>query len=400
MQGLDHEPRSPRKPGTALIGILTCYGCGVFAAAQLGKLAALSALISRDLQLGLAAMAAITSLLEICGALLGGVAGQWLPRLGLARALGLAMLFFAIGSAGSAWAPDPASFVASRLMESLGYLIVAVAAPVLMVQTAPPHLRESSLALWSTFVPVGTAVGAWSYACIAAELDWRWAQALGCIGAVALALALRQMMAGETRDSGSNELSKPMPSQRTGGRIWALVTAFGAYAMAAVGLLALLPSLLVNSGMSVAAAGGWTAIAALANLPASVVGAVLLRHRLSLTWPIATALFVSGGLYLTVYGGVLDSPATAKALAAVTVNLFSGVFACLSFSLVARAAGSPDRLALASGRLTQLGASGALIGPPLLGAAVERWGWHSAGILSCLLSFVALAPAIWAYRRM
>jgi len=71
--------------------ILVYYLCGVLAAAQLGKFAALAPRISQDLALGLAAMAALTSLLEVCGAVFGGVAGRLLPRLGLRRGLLLAL---------------------------------------------------------------------------------------------------------------------------------------------------------------------------------------------------------------------------------------------------------------------------------------------------------------------
>ncbi|TXD69404.1 hypothetical protein FUT87_25940, partial [Mitsuaria sp. TWR114] len=97
--------------------ILLYYLCGVFAAAQLGKLAALSPPIARELQLGLAAMAALTSLLEVCGATLGGVAGRWLPRVGLRSSLSVAVLALAIGAAASAFAQDLVTLALARLVE-------------------------------------------------------------------------------------------------------------------------------------------------------------------------------------------------------------------------------------------------------------------------------------------
>ena len=56
---------------TSRQGIFLYYLCGVFAAGQLGKLAALAPLIAQELHVGLAAMAGITALLEVCGAVLG-----------------------------------------------------------------------------------------------------------------------------------------------------------------------------------------------------------------------------------------------------------------------------------------------------------------------------------------
>jgi MFS family permease len=378
--------------------IFLYYLCGVFAAAQLGKLAALAPLISRDLQLGLAAMAALTSLLEVCGALLGGAAGRGLPRLGLRLALTLAVLALAGGAFVAAFAPTAWVLAVARLLESLGYLAIVVAAPVLIARTAPPQRQAAAMALWSTFVPVGMAVGAWAYAHAAGLSGWRWAQGLSVLAGVAIAAALHatRQAAVDVKDRAADLHAQR--GQRTGALIWALVAAFGAYAVAEVGLLALLPTLLTQSGMTLAAASTWTAVAALANVPASFIAARLMRCGVALAWPLAVSLGVSGLMYVVTYHEGLA--ALPKAVAAVIVNLFSGVFATLVFALLPRVAGDASRLSLASGRLTQFGASGALIGPPLVGAVVEHFGWSFAGGVSLALSALAIWPAVWAWRRL
>lgn len=377
--------------------IFLYYLCGVFAAGQLGKLAALAPLIAQDLHLGLAAMAGITALIEVCGALLGGTAGRLLPRLGLHRALGLAALSLALGAGVAACARTPGVLAAGRLLESLGYLAVVVAAPVLMARVAPAARQAAALALWSTFVPVGMAVGAWAYAHAAGMVGWRAAQGLSVLGGLALAVALhaaRPRADAALPDGARHAAGSP----KTGALIGTLVAAFGLYAVAEVGLLALLPSLLTQAGLDLAAAGTWTAVAALANVPASWVGARLLRREADLTGALLLSLGGSGALYLAAYSTAL--PAEARAGAAVAVNLCSGVFATLVFGLLPRAAGHDDRLALASGRLTQCGASGALLGPPLVGACAERLGWPVAGGVSLGLSLVALPLALWAWRAL
>ena len=121
-------------------------------------------------------MAALTSLLEISGALLGGAAGHHLPRLGLQRGLVVAMLCLALGSAGAALAQGLPMAAVARLVESLGYLVTVVAAPVLIALAAPAHRQAAAMTLWGTFVPVGMAVGAAAYAFAAGLSDWRWAQ--------------------------------------------------------------------------------------------------------------------------------------------------------------------------------------------------------------------------------
>lgn len=394
--------------------ILLYYLCGVFAAAQLGKLAALSPPIARELQLGLAAMAALTSLLEVCGATLGGVAGRWLPRVGLRSSLSVAVLALAVGAAASAFAQDLVTLALARLVESLGYLAIVVAAPVLIARAAEGRRQAAAMALWSTFVPVGMAVGAWAYAWAAGAVGWRLAQALSVAGGLLLWVSLRAMAAGDaaTRRAASTTSptapvapaapAPPPSSGATGALLWALVAAFGAYAVAEVGLLALLPSLLTQGGMPLAAAGGWTAAAALANVPASAIGAWLLKRRGALSPAIAVAMAVSLGLSGLLFLAALrdGGQASTQALLAIAVNAASGVFPSLVFALLPLVARAPERLALASGRLTQFGASGALLGPPLMGAVVERWGWSAAGGLALALSALAIPLALFAWRRL
>ena len=372
----------------AWLRIFVYYLCGVFAAAQLGKLAALAPLISLDLHLGLAAMAALTSLLEVSGALLGGAAGRHLPRLGLQRGLTVAMLCLAVGSAGAALAQGLPLAVLARLVESLGYLITVVAAPVLIALAAPAGRQAAAMTLWGTFVPVGMAVGAAAYAYAAGLSDWRWAQGLSLLAGLALGACLVGMRTVEPATLAS---AGRAAQQRTGAALWALVAAFGAYVISEVGQLALMPSLLKDAGLSVAEAGSWTALAALANVPAGVIAARLMRHDSLVGRVLVGFLLLTAALFPWAYQ--LGAPPLRLVVIAMLVNLVSGVFASLVFALLPRVAGSAERLSLASGRLTQFGASGALIGPPLMGSIVEHAGWQAAGWTSLALSVVAAALA-------
>lgn len=373
--------------------IVLFYLCGVFAAAQLGKLAALAPLISRDLQIGLAAMAALTALLEVCGAVLGGAAGRHLPRFGMRRALGFAMLGLALGGAGSALAHNAPMAVAARLCESLGYLITVVAAPVLVATAAPPRRQAAALLLWSTFVPVGMAFGASAYAFLAGLSSWRWAQGLSVLCGLALGLCLLGRHAPGSMHAGPAPPSAGSTRQRTGTALWLLVASFGVYVITQVGLLALLPTLLTEAGLSISEAGTWTAIAALANVPASTVAAGLMKRRAIVPHALVLSLLVTAALFPFAYQ--LGAAPGRLAMVALLVNFVSGVFGSLVFALLPTAAGSADRLSLASGRLTQFGASGALLGPPLIGFIVERWSWHTAGVASLALSLLAASLA-WA----
>jgi MFS family permease len=61
----------------------------------------------------------------------------------------------------------------------------------------------------------------------------------------------------------------------------------------------------------------------------------------------------------------------------------------------AETADSP-RIATVNGLLTQFGAGGALIGPPLGGLVVTRWGWPALGEAMTLLAFGMLVTGVLA----
>jgi len=372
--------------------ILMHYAAGVFAAAQLGKVAALAPLIAADLGFGLVTISLATSLIEIGGATLGVLAGGLAGRLGLRATLLGALACLVVGSAGAGTAQGAATLIAWRVLEAAGYLGVIVSAPVLIMQAAGPARQGTALALWSSFVPVGLALGAWAHAAVAALASWRVAMfasaGVGALVLIAMSLLMPRAPAATDHPPGTR------PSLRAPRAAWCLAASFGLYALFQVGVLALLPSLYTRGGMSVSAAATWTGFAALATLIGSVTAAWLLRHGHALKLPSAIALVVPALLGFAVFtpGGL--SPA-APAIA-IVLNIVSGVFASLAFALVPRVAGGIARMPQANGLLAQFGASGSLLGPPLLAAAAEHGGWGAAATLGLVVSALAVPLALMA----
>ena len=372
--------------------ILMHYVAGVFAAAQLGKVAALAPLIAADLGFGLVTISLATSLIEIGGATLGIVAGGLAGRLGLRSTLLGALVCLTLGSAGAGTAQGAASLIAWRVLEAAGYLGVIVSAPVLIVQAAGPTRQGTALALWSSFVPVGLALGAWAHAAVAALASWRMAMfasaAVGCVVLIAMSVLMPPALRAATPAAGArHDLGAPRAA-------WCLAASFGLYALFQVGVLALLPSLYTRSGMSVSAAATWTGFAALATLIGSVTAAWLLRRGTALQWPASVALILPALMSFAVFTSVGLSPAAP--VIAIVLNIVSGVFASLAFALVPRAAGGLARMPQANGLLAQFGASGSLLGPPLLAAAAEHGGWGAAAVCGFVVSVLTVPLALMA----
>lgn len=366
------------------MAIVGYWAIGVLAAAQLGKMSALAPLIAEDLGLSLTTVAAATSLLEIGGATLGLVAGVLAARLGLRRSLLVGVSCLTLASIGSGFAQGAPSLLAWRLIEAVGYLGIVVTAPVLITAAAMPSRVGVAMALWSTFVPVGLAIGAWAWAGVAGMQGWRSAMFFGALLAsiAVVGCALSRASASPVAHRGANASVGPA--------VWMLSSSFGCYALFEVSLLALLPSYLTQqAGATVAQAGRWTALAALATIAGSAVAAWWMRRGGAQRVPVLIALLLPAALMFVVFA---ESPSVMRiGVAAIVLNAISGAYPSFAFAWLPEAAGDMHKLARANGVFTQFGASGSLLGPPLLAAIVEHHGWSAAP----WVGVAATLPCAW-----
>lgn len=362
------------------------YLCGVLAAAQIGKLATLAPPLQRELGIGLAAMAALIGLIEAGGALLGARAGRLAEQFGLAPSLRAAMLLLAAAGAWQAVSSHVSGMAAARLLEAAGYLGVIVAAPVLIAHDAGPRRAAIALTVWSTFVPVGLAVGAALHGALADAFDWRVAVACSAGAALLLALALLTL----PPRSPVQPLSAPDVRRRLPAAAWCLAGGFGAFALISIGVLALLPTLLTQRGLGVAEAGRWTAWASLATVPGSLAVALVAERPQFHRALAALSLLSAGALTFVIFDPAAALPAVLRA--ALLQNAALGLFGGLAFAVLPRVAGERGT-ARAYGLLAQFGASGSLAGPPLLAAVYDLAGWRTMAALCAVLAIGALALA-------
>lgn len=383
---------APRSPWP-LVGLL--YLTGLLAAAQLGKMSALAPLVASALGLSLTTVAIAISLIELGGATLGAVAGLFAHRLGLRRTLRWGVGLLALAGLGGATAHGAIGLLGWRLLEAAGYLGVIVSAPVLIAHhagAAGARVQGLALTLWSTFVPVGLALGAWASAAAASAWDWRAAMAAG--GAVGMALWAVLWRADLPEHA---EALTAAPAARLTPALWCLALGFGAFALFQIGVLGLLPTLLVREvGLSAQAAGQWTALASVAAIAGSAATAWLLRHGIGLRGPAMASI---GLPPLLLFGVFTTAPPAAVAIGlTVLLSMLGGVFASLAFALLPRLATAPGQMVRANGLLAQCGASGSLLGPPAMAACVQAGGWTAAASLGLIVSLVAL-PLAWRATR-
>lgn len=371
------------------IRIVLLWLCGVLAAAQLGKFSALAPALQARFALDLSSLGLLISLLEVGGAAFGFVAGSALPRLGIRRALLGGLLLLVITTVIEATARTASVLFAARSVEGLAYLLVVVAAPTMIVAaTSAGREREGAMVLWSTFVPVGSGLGSIVTGLLATAFGTTMAMLVWAFAALVLIAAVAAIPAS---DPAPRRATLPAPAA------WLLSMGFGCYTLFLCAVTGLMPTFLHDRhGLDTAEGSVIAGAIALSALPGSLLalGAIRMlaaraRHLLLL---VATALVIASALSLLIFR--VNSPILV-ALSAAAMLLLAGmalavVFAWLPDFSGAHAAGDA-RIASAQGLLTQFGALGALLGPPLGAASVEVWSWSALGSIVATIVLVLLA---------
>jgi MFS family permease len=405
--------------------VLLVYGTGVLAAATLGKVAPAVSLLRADLGLSLGAAGWLVSAITAVAALLGTPAGLWVRRRGGRRALLAGLALLAVTGVAGAGAPGAGWMLAARVVEGVGFLLVVVAAPTLLVQMVARADQPAVLALWGTAIPVGLAASAAAGGALA-PLGWRlWLavpNALAVPAAVASALVVPADSSPATPDGPAPAGGSAPPTGGARGRAGGpgppagaapaagrrlrladlraaalLAGGFCAAVVIAAAVLGMLPAFLEEQRRAGVAAGGTaTALVALCSVLGSLVAGWLLARGAELRGLAATGLLMPLASWpMVAAGGSLGG----SVLAAAGLMAANGVVVAGVFAAVPRVAAAPDHLGVVNGLVAQLGSAGTLLGPPLFAWAAAAAGWRVLPPLVAAFSVAGLVLLLLARPR-
>lgn len=359
-------------------------------------MAPISPTLSAELKLSLDEMALVTSSTTAVAALLGVPISHLIGRLNLRLALlGGCVLMGVAGFLGSR-AGGYGFLLGTRMVESLGYVTVVVAAPVLIIAMGEGTRRTAALAIWGTFLPVGLAVGSFGGGVVSDAFGWRWwlvanAVVLALAG-IAAVLVLGRAATGlppepaAARPGGLRRLGRPL--LLAGG----LATVSGTI----VAIVSLLPTYLHDTqGLSIAAAGTITGAVSFIGVAGGFYGSWLLSRGVparrvflaTLLMPVGAAIvfFDLDGVVVCMAGAVLIALANEFVIAAI-------------FASIPDVVAAPSDIGLANGLLAQIGSIGALSGPPLLSLVVLGadgwWAIVPAALVVCALGTIVLRASL------
>jgi len=367
---------------------------GVIGAAQIGKAAIAIPLLRDELGLSLFAVSWIIGAYAVLGAFGGLAAALAVSHLPLRQTVIAGLGLIALGNIIGAAAASALPLIAGRIVEGVGFLGLVIAGPSLLRNMPLGRNQEIVFACWAAYIPVGTAIMLLLGPRIL-QFGWHtlWlVNAALALAHGALMLLLRPAETVPARAAAQPPRAALIDFFGSSGPLL-LAAAFALYAIQYYALATFLPILLVDRmGLSLDTAGLITALAVLANGAGNISAGVILRLGAPL-WRITGTVFVAVGLTgFGVFGAGLP---TLLVAGAATAGL--AVTALLPASIIASApklSGTTQRLALTLGLLQQAAAIGQFVGPVILAAWVERFGWSGAAYLLLLIALLGLAIVV------
>ncbi len=379
--------------------ILFVYLIGVVGAVQVGRIAPAANSLRNEMAIELATLGWIVSLITFAAALLGLVAGLWVVRRGPRFAL-LAGLTVLISSVLIATLSSSVTLLlVARVAEGLGFLAIVVAAPTLIAREASSKDIARSLALWSTYFPLGISTAAIAGGFMSEVFGWRvWfganAGLLVTITIFAVFSIPQDQSIQRHPTVGGARLLTQLPRAA-----WLLGAGLLGLTLLTLALLSMLPVFLIETqSYSQSAAGSTTGFVALASILGSLVYGFAANKFSERAIILSAAAILLGSAFPAFNQGTIAHYAVSFASLAVFA---SGILVASTFAAVPRLIPDPDKIGPANGLIAQLGSVGALIGPPFIGYFVSLNGWTALSIMILVftLSFIGFALSANATSR-
>jgi MFS transporter, CP family, cyanate transporter len=394
----------------ALVVILA----GVSVALHVGKLPPAVPVLQQAMGISLMQAGFLLSLVQLAGMTLGLVVGLAADGWGLRRSMLTGLLVLSAASALGGWARGASDLLVLRAVEGLGFLLASMPAPSLIRRLVEPARMSRMLGLWGAYMPLGTALALLVGPLVMATVGWPgWWWGLAVLS---LAMAVWLVVAVPPDSAGTSVGASPATAPAPVGAVpawamrlretltsrgpWLVALSFAMYSGQWLAVIGFLPAVYAAAGVSGAATGVLTALAAAVNMVGNIASGRLLQRGVSARALLLAGFCVMGlGAVVAFAGSAPAGSGVPPAVRYAAVLLFSAVGGLIPgtlFSLAVRLAPSDRTVSTTVGWMQQWSSIGQFAGPPLVawmaGAAGGwQWTWLVTGVCAVVGVFLALS---------
>ncbi len=399
-------PLSPHRWGASLV-----LASGLVAALHIGKMPPALPVLAESLGVTLLQAGFLLSVVQLAGMLGGLLVGLLADGAGLRRSVIAGQAVLALASLGGLLAQGPASLLALRALEGLGFLLACLPAPSLIRRLVDPQRLPMHLGLWGTYMPTGTALALLLAPPVMGLLGWRGLWSLLALASAGMALWLwRALPADPPRPPGAvagggaglRAWAAPLRDTLGRGGPWAVALAFALYSSQWMAVIGFLPTVYAQAGIAGGAAGALTALASLVNVAGNLGAGRLLQAG----WPawrlLLTGFVAMGSMAVLAFGQLADGtalPPLARYAAVLGFSALGGLVPATLFSLAVRVAPGERAVSTTVGWVQQWSSAGQFAGPPLVAwVAAQAGGWQFTWVVTTSAAVLGALLGLWLRR--
>lgn len=377
-------------PATSWSPVLLAIGAGILAAFQVGKVHIALPSIRHSFALSLVSASWLLSALSVVGLFVATTTGSYAGKIGTKKTLILGLLLVAAASAAGAFSPTSGWLLWSRLLEGIGYVMIVVAAPSLIVELTTQADIRLALAGWSCFMPGGIALITLLAPLLLATHTWR---ALWLANALLILLyAVLLMVAVKPRtvipvEPQAHPLAELRAVATARGPMF-LAIIFAMYTMQHLAIMGFLPTLLIEKfALSPSRAGVLVSIAMASNILGNLAAGLLLQRGIRRSVLIgATSIFM---VIMTLGMFSFGLSLAAVYLCAFLFSCIGGIVPASVLSAAPIHAPNEHLIPATNGLLVQGSNLGIVLGPPLVSGLAATLGWRWVPAMTLLAALIA-----------
>lgn len=305
-------------------------------------------------------------------------------RLGVKKTCLYSLICAGAGSVLGLFSNSLVLLMASRVIEGVGAGLISIAVPSVISMWFPPEKRGLPTGLWSSWQYVAQALCFFFGVSLAEYAGWRGIWMAGLIavtsGICLCVLFVRAPRAGEGYVEETSEADAKEVSVLEGLKnrnVWTASLAMFSFCFACFGFVTWAAQCWSETlGLSLDAANRYVSLFALLSLPVVVIAGFLMdrvNHR-----KFATA--VCFGFIFAVSAAFLLPEARYVLLFVIIYPLFEGTVSTALWTIIPETASDARHVSTAVALFTLTSNVGMLIGPPVVGAVAEAYGWKAAAI--------------------
>jgi MFS family permease len=341
----------------------------------------------------------LMSIFAVVGIILSIPAGLILNRIGYRWTGLMATGWIALGAGIGAIVTNPVLFLITRVMEGIGLNLLAISSPTIVALHFEGKARALAVGVWNAWYPLGATITFIAAPILASRWGWRSVWWFGCFYAILVGvLYFLIIKTPPDTDSASHQSSSRsinnVPSARLtfhNKEVWIMSSLFFCFAFMYIGYLTWTPTFLHKiKGVPMSSAAFTMSILSVIGIFSPPVSGWLLA-RLRSPRSMAMAMI---GIFAALASFTYFMEAKFAPILLFTLGVVSGFIPSTSQTVVARLIHEKKVSPIAFSMVTVGQNIGILIGPTLLGIAIESsYGWPLAYALFIPVGLFGISTA-------